>query len=111
MLQMVAIIKQNSDLGNIDGLFLEIVDVGREHFKQSSVIRDVGCSGVSEERKTKRINSQMAFDAIRCFVEAKTFRVDAGGTGIFHRLRVNDDQRGPLRFFLPADALFDGVQP
>jgi hypothetical protein len=44
-----------------------------------------------EERKPKRINSQMPFDSVRCFVNAKPFGIDAGVAGVLNGLRINDD--------------------
>jgi hypothetical protein len=60
---------------------------------------------VRKEGKPQRIHGKMPFNPIGRFVEAEPFRVYTRITGIVHRLRVNDDQRRPLRFFLPARAL------
>jgi hypothetical protein len=44
-----------------------------------------------EERKPKRINSQMPFDSVRCFVNAKPFGFNSSVAGVLNGLRINDD--------------------
>ena len=59
-----------------------------------------------KEGKPKGVNSQMPFNTVGGFVETKTFRLDTGIAGIFHRLGVNDDQRRPVWFFLTCSRTF-----
>jgi len=42
----------------------------------------------------------MPFNSIRGFVKTEAFGVHAGSAGVLDRLRVNQEQSCPLRFFL-----------
>lgn len=86
MLWMVAMIQQDRNLGNVHRFRAEIVDVVRQHFNESSIIRNVCFRAVRKERKAQRIDCQMPFDTIGRFVKAKSFRLDTRIAGVLHRL-------------------------
>lgn len=46
---------------------------------------------MSKEGKPKRINSEMPFNPIGCFVETESLRLHTRIASILHRLGVNDD--------------------
>lgn len=75
---MITVVYQNCELGNIHGFGFEIVEILREHLNQSLVVSDIGFGRVSEQGKPQRSDSQMPFDAIRCFVMTKTLGRNAG---------------------------------
>ena len=83
---MIPMIQQDRNFRNIDGLGFEIVDVQLQHFQQSVIITHIGRCAMGEEGEPKRINGNMSFNPVGCFVETKSFRLDTGVTRILHRL-------------------------
>lgn len=83
---MIAVVEQDGDLGNIHGLRAEIVHVLCQHLQEPRIIRHIRLCAVGKEREAQGIDRQMPFDAIGGFVEAKTFRLDTGITGILNCL-------------------------
>jgi len=98
--EMIPVVYQNGNFGNIDRLCFEVVDIEREHFNQALVIGDIGLGAVSKKGKSQRIHCKMTFDAIGGFVTTKAFGCNTGITSIFNRMGVNQNQGCPLWFFL-----------
>ena len=96
---MITVVEQDSNFRDVDWLGTEVVNVLGEHRNETFIIRDVSRCAVCEEWEPQRIDRQMTLDAIGRFVEAKALGVNAGITGILHRLRVDDNQPSPLPFF------------
>ena len=71
-----------------------------QHLHQPSIIRQIRTRTVREEGEPYRIHGKMSFNPIGRLVEAKTLGVYTRITGILDGLRVNDDERCPLGFFL-----------
>lgn len=111
MLWVIPMIQQDCNFGNVHGFQAEVIHVVGQHLNQSRIVGDIRSGAVREEGKSQRIHRQMPFDPIRRFVEAKPLRVHTGIARILHRLRVNDDQRCPLGFFLPVRVLARVRQP
>lgn len=53
----------------------------------------------------------MPFDPIGGLVATKSFTLNFGITGIFNRLRINNNQGCPLSFFLPAHEYLHAESP
>lgn len=66
-------IQQDSRLRKLDWFGFKVVDIQREHFNQPLIIRNTRFGAVGEEGETKAIYSQMSFDTVGAFVEAKPF--------------------------------------
>ena len=93
-------IYKNRDFRNVHRFSLKIRDICDQHLNQALVVRCARFRAKSKKRKAKRINSQMPFDPVRCFVNAETFGINSSIAGVLNRLGVDDDQGCPFWFFL-----------
>ena len=84
-------IYKNRDFRNVHRFGLKIRDICDQHINQALIIRCARFRAKSKERKAKRINSQMSFNPVGCFVNAKPFGIDAGIAGVLNGLRIDDD--------------------
>ena len=66
---MIAIVKQNSGLGQIVRFRFKVIDVVCEHFNQTLVVGDTSFCTVSKERESQYVYGEMSLDTIRAFIE------------------------------------------
>ena len=83
---MITVVKQDSDLGDVEWLRSEVIDMLSEHLNQTSIIGHVSWCAVCKERKSQCIDSQMSLDAVGSFVEAKALGFNASIASVFHGL-------------------------
>ena len=83
---VIAVIKQNCNLGNIHRLGAKVVHVLAQQVNQATVIAHTSFRAVGEKWQPQGIDGKMPFDAIGTLVMTEPFGFDTGIARILHRL-------------------------
>ncbi len=88
---VISVVKQNGNLWEIDRLSTKVVFVAAQHFNQPLVIRDIRFRAMGKKRQSQSIDGKMSLNTVGALVMTKPFGFNTGITGVFHRLRVDDE--------------------